>query len=60
LLPALLVLLAGGLAAAENIDPGGDDSQYAWGAHPSARMRHWLMSSSRLTAAPELADPAWP
>lgn len=31
-LPAVLVvLLAGGMAAAENIDPGGDDSQYAWG-----------------------------
>lgn len=25
------ILLAGGLAFAENIDPGGDGSQYAWG-----------------------------
>ena len=31
LLPALLVLPAAGMVAAENIDPGGDDSQYVWG-----------------------------
>jgi len=30
LLPALMAVAAGGMAAAENIDPGGGGSQYAW------------------------------
>jgi len=33
MLSAILILLAGTMAGAENVDPTGDGSQYAWGEH---------------------------
>jgi hypothetical protein len=45
-----IVGMAVGTAAAENIDPAGDDHQYAWGENIG-----WVNASRR-----EKEDPAWP